>query len=246
MTVKKEPAGILIVLGFAVGIALAASAQETAAPAAAASPDLAVPAVTSPAPGAMAQPDRPLPEAQPAAPEPAAAPEAAVAMPLPAAPAAPAAAVEAQPAAPEVSAQTGADQVPEGAAAEVDAPFFAPPVPPRSLRTLVDERRDQLRAERNAWLDAQMPGAMPPWFADYNAGVERYRDATRSLWRQRQDYSQLRRDSWMDAICPWSKPQRDWSKQRSFENQMRQLDRRQALEAYRYAPGYGFGPPPRW
>lgn len=246
MTVKREPPRILIVLGFGLGIALAASAEETMAPTAAASPDVTVPAVNSPAPDAMAQPDLPIPEAQPAAPEPTAAPEAAVAMPAPAAPEVPAAAVEAQPAATEPSPQTVVAPGPEGAAGEVDAPFFAPPLPPRSLQSLVDERRDQLRAERNAWLGAYMPGAMPPWFADYDAGVERYRDAMRSFWRQRRDYDQLRHDSWMDAIRPWSKPQRDWSRQRSFETQMRQLDRREAMEAYRFAPPYGFGAPPLW
>lgn len=144
------------------------------------------------------------------------------------------------------SAAVAADESAQPAGeAQADALVFAPPLPPRSLQTLVDERRDQLRAERNAWLDAYMPGAMPPWFADYNAEVERYRDAQRALWRQRRDYDRLRHESWMDAICPWSKPQRDWSKQRSFETQMRQLDRREAREAYRYAP-HGFGAPPRW
>ena len=144
--------------------------------------------------------------------------------------------------------QAAASHDGEGPSSEsnADAPFLAPPMPPRSLQTLVDERRDQLRAGRNAWLDAYMPGAMPPWFADYNAGVERYRDAMRSLWRQRRDYDQARHNSWMGAICPWSKPQRDWSRQRSFETQMRQLDRREAREVYRFIPRYGFGAPPRW
>lgn len=238
MALKRNPARLLVILGMALTIAVAASAEEAMLPAGAASPELPVAAQANPAPADLAAPQAPA--AMPA-PIPVAAQ-----MPVMEAPAA-----AEMLAAPQIEGATVEFAVTEGAEAtsaeaQTDASFFSPPLPPRSLQSLVDERRDQLRAERSAALGADTPGAMPPWFADYNAGVARYRDAMRSFWRQRRDYDQLRHDSWMDAICPWSKPQRDWSRQRSFATQMRQLDRREAMEAYRFAPPSRFGAPPRW
>jgi hypothetical protein len=114
------------------------------------------------------------------------------------------------------------------------APVVLPVPPPRSLQTLVDERRDLLRQRRNAMFDTYSGrGAyMPSWITAYDDAVERYRDARRLTYRQRRDYNMARHDSWMDAMCPWSKPQRDWSRQRSIRMQMEQLDRRAARDAW--------------
>ncbi len=123
---------------------------------------------------------------------------------------------------------------PEEQAVGEGALIVLPVPPPRSLQTLVDERRDLLRQRRNAMFDAYSGrGAyMPSWMAAYDDAVERYRDAMRQTYRQRRDYNMARHDSWMDAMCPWSKPQRDWSRQRSIRMQMEQLDRRAARDAW--------------
>jgi hypothetical protein len=125
---------------------------------------------------------------------------------------------------------------PEEQGAGKDALVVLPVPPPRSLQTLVDERRDLLRQRRNAMFDAYSGrGAyMPSWMAAYDDAVERYRDAMRLTYRQRRDYNMARHESWMDAMCPWSKPQRDWSRQRSVRMQMEQLDRRAARDAWWY------------
>lgn len=124
---------------------------------------------------------------------------------------------------------------------------LVPPGPPRTLQSLVDERRDQLRAQRRAMLDAwRGPGMMPAWFPAYDAAVERYRDALHAAWRERRDFDQLRHDRWMDALSPWSRSQRDWSRQRSYLMQMEQLDRQQARDAWLYRQPYAFGGPLPW
>ena len=126
--------------------------------------------------------------------------------------------------------------VPEEQGAGEGAPVVLPVPPPRSLQTLVDERRDLLRQRRNAMFDAYSAGGayMPPWMTAYDDAVERYRNAMRLTYRQRRDYNMARHDSWMDAMCPWSKPQRDWSRERSVRMQMEQLDRRAARDAWWY------------
>lgn len=252
MTLRRHRARILPILTLGIGVAVAATAQELRAPVGAPDSDLPGQAVMSPTQDATWQPEIPVEQAQTMAPPSAAAAES-VEIP-------PSAAIEGHQEMIEPSSATAASAAAETsatpgpgaivptetgastpAAAEVDAVFFSPPVPPRSLQTLVDEHRDQLRAQRNAWRNAYRADA------DYNEGVERYRDAMRSLYRQRRDYDQQRHDAAMDALYPWSKAQRDWSRQRSYWRQMEQLDRREAMEAYRYAPPYAFGgPPPPW
>jgi hypothetical protein len=98
--------------------------------------------------------------------------------------------------------------------------------PPASLQTLVDERRDALRRRRNARLDAYS-GRYGPWsdgYAAYDAAIERHHDALRRLHRQERDAVRLHHDAMLDAIVPWSRPHRDWVRQRSFLRQMDQLD----------------------
>ena len=149
----------------------------------------------------------------------------------------PAATAEAQAEVATAPAETAEPEVaPEEQGTGDGAPVVLPVLPPRSLQTLVDERRDLLRQRRNATLDAYSGrgASMPPWMAAYDDAVERYRDAMRLSYRQRRDYNMARHDRWMDAMCPWSKPQRDWSRQRSVRMQMEQLDRRAARDAWWY------------
>jgi len=142
---------------------------------------------------------------------------------------------------------------PEGAAqqdsAAADEALVLPPLaPPRSLQTMVDEHRDMVRERRNAMFDAfsGRRAYMSPWMASYDEAVERYRDAMRAMYRQQRDYNMLRHDSWMDAMCPWSKPQRDWSRQRSILMQLEQIERRGARDALLYGQPFAFTGPAPW
>ena len=125
---------------------------------------------------------------------------------------------------------------------------LVPAMPPRSQQTLVDEQRDLLRKRRNAMFDAYSGrGAyMPPEIAAYNDAVEHQRDALRRSYRQQRDQSMQRHDRWMDAICPWSKPQRNRSRQRSYQMQMEQLERQAARDAWLYGRPYVTTGPTPW
>ena len=119
---------------------------------------------------------------------------------------------------------------------------------PRTLQTLVDERRDQLRERREAQFDA-MSGRyayMSPWLVNYDRRMELYQDAMRQLHRRQRDYARLHHDAWLDAMHPWSKPQRDWSRMRSYLTQMDQLDRQEARDAWLATRSYAFAGPIPW
>lgn len=133
-------------------------------------------------------------------------------------------------------------------AAQADTLAVLPRVPSYGLQTRVDERRDELRRQSDARLDAYrgLHPRMPPWFAAYDDTLERYRDARRYQFRRQRDLGRQRHANWMDAICPWSKPQRDWSAKRSYDRQMEQLDRRAYRDAFVYRPPQDFARPMRW
>ncbi|MCG6861126.1 MAG: hypothetical protein LJE70_07620 [Chromatiaceae bacterium] len=61
---------------------------------------------------------------------------------------------------------------------------------------------------------------MAPWMATCDPTMDVYRDTMRQLYRRQRDYSQLHRDAWVNAMHPWSKPQPDWSRMRSYLVQM--------------------------
>jgi hypothetical protein len=123
-----------------------------------------------------------------------------------------------------------------------------PPAPPPSLQTLVDERRDQLRARREALFDAigTRYAYMSPGMMTYDRTMDAYQKAMRELYRRQRDYSQLRHNAWMDAMSPWSRPQRDWSRMHSYLTQMEQLDRQEAHDAWFATPSYAFAGPAPW
>jgi hypothetical protein len=126
--------------------------------------------------------------------------------------------------------------------------FVLPPAPPPSLQTLVDERRDQLRERREALFDAFRPDHMywSPRTAHYDRTMDLYRDATRDLHRRQRDYARQYFDGWMDALCPWSKPQRDWTRMRSFLMQQAQLDRQEMRDAWLASRPYAYTGLPPW
>jgi len=129
-------------------------------------------------------------------------------------------------------------------AARAGAPAVTPPLRPQSLQTLVDERRDQLRRQSDAYRGPRRQ--IPPWFARYNDEAERYQDARRSQYRRQRDLGRQRHARWTDAICPWTKPRRDRSARHSYQRQMEQLNRRAYREAYRYQSPYGYPGPGGW
>jgi hypothetical protein len=126
--------------------------------------------------------------------------------------------------------------------------LLLPAAPPPSLQTLVDERRDQLRARREALFDAigTRYAYMSPWMVTYDRTMDAYQGAMRQLHRRQRDYARLHHDAWMDAMSPWSKPQRDWSRMRSYLTQMEQLDRQEARDAWLAPRSYAFAGPVPW
>ena len=134
----------------------------------------------------------------------------------------------------------------ETSAPAADAvPGLLPPVPPASLQTLLDQRRDRIRERREAMFDASgwRDASMPPDWAAYADGMDRYRDASRALYRQRRDYSRQHHNSWMDAFCPWSRPQRERSDRRRYLAQRDRLDWQERRDAFTYGQPWGFGAP---
>jgi hypothetical protein len=115
-----------------------------------------------------------------------------------------------------------------------DRSLVLPPAPPRSLQTLVEERRDLLRERRRARFDLYSGRYLhyPHGFGAYDETMDRYRDAMRTLHRRQRDHVRLHHDVRLDAMAPWSRPQREWSRTRSFLIQMEQLDRQEALDLY--------------
>jgi thiosulfate/3-mercaptopyruvate sulfurtransferase len=153
-----------------------------------------------------------------------------------------------------VNGQQAAEKGGEAAVADVEATPPAldvqgyVPSPPRSVQNLIDERRDLQRQRRRERFDAYAgrPASLPIGLAAYDDAVERYRDGLRQMHRQRRDYDRWRHDSWMDALCPWSKPQREWTRQRSYLMQLEQLDRQEWWDAHRYGTPVPFTGPARW
>jgi hypothetical protein len=145
-------------------------------------------------------------------------------------------------AATEAAADEAATEVAEGA---VQGFVLAPP---RSLQTLADERRDLQRERRNALFDGYSVRHvwMPMGFAAQGQGRDRHEDRLRRFHREQRDAVLLQHDAWMDAMCPWSTPQRDWSRQRSFLRQMEQLDRQAWRDAYLYGAPFALAGPYPW
>jgi hypothetical protein len=126
--------------------------------------------------------------------------------------------------------------------------MLLPPVPPPSLQTLVDERRDQLRARREALFDAFRPDYAYPsaWGPPYDRSMYLYRDAARQLYRRQRDDMRQSFEGWMDAMCPWSKPRRDWTRMRSFLIRQEQLDRQELRDVWLASHRHTYAGFPPW
>lgn len=122
------------------------------------------------------------------------------------------------------------------------------PNPPRSLQSLIDERRDLQRQRRTERFDAYTGrrASLPVGLAAYDDAVRQHQDALRQLYRERRDYDQWQHDSWMDAFCPWSRPLRERTRQRSYLMQMEQLDRQELRDAHLLGVPFALTGPARW
>jgi len=112
--------------------------------------------------------------------------------------------------------------------------------PPRSLQTLVDERRDALRRRRNAYFDAASGRHLfqPAWLTAREEMLDGYQDSRRAAHRQYRDSTKLYRDAMRDAYAPWSRPRHEWAEIRHFVSQMEQLDRQEHYDALRLTRAY--------
>lgn len=123
-----------------------------------------------------------------------------------------------------------------------------PAVPPPTLQDLIDQRRDELRERREALFDA-MTGRfayMSPGLAAHDRAMEDREDAMRQLHRLQRDSARQYQDSMLDTLHPWSRPQRERSRMRSYLMQMEQLDRREARDAWLATRPYAMAGPMPW
>jgi thiosulfate/3-mercaptopyruvate sulfurtransferase len=116
----------------------------------------------------------------------------------------------------------------------------APVVPPRSLQTLVDERRDALRRRRHAHFDAVTGRTLyqSPMIAALERMSDDYRDARRAAQRRHRDAVRQHQDAMRNVYAPWTRPYHDAAQMRHFLSQMRQLDRDEILDGYRFTYGH--------
>jgi len=111
---------------------------------------------------------------------------------------------------------------------------------PRSLQTLVDERRDALRRRRSDSFDALSGRRLyqPAWMAAREQMLDDYRDSMRAVQRQHRDTMRRYRDAMRSAYAPWSRPYRDWAEMRHYVTQMEQLDRQELFDGLSFAHVY--------
>lgn len=131
--------------------------------------------------------------------------------------------------------QIGAGEILPAVAPEVLQGPDRHPAP--SLQTLVDQRRDALRARQERRFEAitSRQPVRPAWIAEREAMFDRYRESMQQAHRHFRDTTRLYQDAYCDAVAPWARPQREWSEMRHFLMQMDQLDREESLDRYRYA-----------
>jgi len=118
---------------------------------------------------------------------------------------------------------------------------LALPRPPRSLQSLVDERRAQFRQRRERYFDA-FSGRhflQPPWMIVHDEMMDTYRDRMREAHRQYRDASRLQHDAYRSLYMPWSQAFHDSAEARFFALQMEQLDREEVFDNMRFGQVYG-------
>lgn len=111
---------------------------------------------------------------------------------------------------------------------------------PRSLQTLVDQRRDALRRRRNDYFDALSGRRLyqPAWVTAREQKQDDYHDSVRAAHRQYRDTMRLYRDAMRGAYAPWSRSYHDWAEMRNYVTQMEHLDRQELLNDLRLTQAY--------
>jgi thiosulfate/3-mercaptopyruvate sulfurtransferase len=114
--------------------------------------------------------------------------------------------------------------------------------PPKSLQTLVDERRDALRRRRNDYFDASSGRLLyqPAWMRAREEMMGDYRDSLRTAHRQHRDAMRLYNEAMRDIRAPWARHRHDLAEIRNFVSQMEQLDRQELRD--RLGHGYAYVP----
>ncbi len=112
----------------------------------------------------------------------------------------------------------------------------------RSLQAVLDERRDRLQKRREERFDLYSGRRWftPPWQLAYQDRMDDLRDDMRSLHRQQRDLARLHHDRMRILTDPWSEYFRNLSEIRSYNSQMAQMDRIEAMDNLRYHRPYGF------
>ncbi len=107
---------------------------------------------------------------------------------------------------------------------------------PRSLQTLVDERRDALRKRRNDQFDVLSGRRLyqPGWMTARERMLDDYRESVRSAQRAHRDTMRLYHEAISNAFAPWSRTHRDVAETRHYVSQMEQLDRQEFYDDLRF------------
>lgn len=117
--------------------------------------------------------------------------------------------------------------------------------PPKTLQSLVDERRDALQRRREQYFDmiSERHFFMPPWLAIEEKMSDDYRDQMRALYREHRDATRFFHDTYRGYHSPWSRGFRDWVETRNYVRQMADLDRQEFLDSFAFVPPIGpWGP----
>jgi thiosulfate/3-mercaptopyruvate sulfurtransferase len=110
-------------------------------------------------------------------------------------------------------------------------------VQPRSLQSLVDERREVMRRRRNEQMDAISGRRLfqPAWLAVHEKAMDDHRDRMRTTQRMQREEARRYSDAMRDFYAPWTRPLRDRAQLQSYLSQMRQLDRQEYHDSLFFA-----------
>jgi hypothetical protein len=119
---------------------------------------------------------------------------------------------------------------------------------PRSLDTLVDERRDALRDRREAFHERirKLSGIYSPWMEHERAVWRAYSDRMRDLHRAHRDAMKFHHDLQRSYFMPWSRPYTETADARRFLSAMESLDRQEIRDGIMFAYQPVFRGPYLW
>ena len=119
---------------------------------------------------------------------------------------------------------------------------------PRSLDTLVDERRDALRDRREAFHDSMrmFHGIYSPWMDHERDVWQAYSDQRRDMYRAYRDAVKFNHDQFRGYFMPWNQAFTKAAEARCFALAMDNLERQEAMDEFRYSYEPLFGAPYPW